>query len=46
MTRKNIDIPDDLWHRVYQEAAKQNKTRRDIVIEALEEYVEGREGER
>lgn len=45
MTRKNIDIPDDLWHRLYQEAAKQNKSKREIVVEAIEEYLKRREGE-
>ena len=36
MTRRNIDIPDDLWHWVSVEAAKQGKSKRQLVVEALE----------
>ena len=45
MTRRNIDIPDDLWHWVSVEAAKQGKSKRQLVEEALKEYKERREGE-
>ena len=36
MTRRNIDIPDDLWHWVSVEAAKQGKSKRQLVVELLE----------
>jgi|LSQX01.1.fsa_nt_gb predicted HicB family RNase H-like nuclease len=42
MTRRNIDIPDELWHCISIEAAKQKKSKRQLVIDALKEYKERR----
>jgi predicted HicB family RNase H-like nuclease len=42
MTRRNIDIPDELWHWISIEAAKQKKSKRQLVIDALKEYKERR----
>lgn len=39
MTRKNIDIPDDLWRAVSIKAAEEGKTKRDVVVEAIWEHI-------
>ena len=40
--RINVDIPDQLWGKVGKEAETQGVKKRDIVIEALTEYLNNR----
>lgn len=45
MTRRHLEISDELWHWVSVEAARQGKYKKDIVEEALKEYRDRREQE-
>lgn len=35
MTRRNIDIPDELWRQVAIKAAQEGKSKRQVVVEGL-----------
>jgi hypothetical protein len=38
VTRRNIDIPDEIWRAVAIKAAEEGKAKRDVVIEAIWEH--------
>ena len=39
MQRVNMDLPKDLWKRVGVQAATEDIQKREIVIKALEQYL-------
>src|SRR5690606_7142756 len=41
MQRINMDVPRDLWRRVKIRAAEEGRLMREIVVEALDRYLEG-----